>query len=84
MRYFCSNRNYCFVLVLQTVLIENNQNAVISPFSVKLILAIFAEAAGHGSSTNQEILTILSGIKTENDLRELYARPFVSLLVRRK
>lgn len=40
-----------------------------------------AEMAGSGSGAHREILSILPNIKTEDDLLELYASPFVSLLV---
>lgn len=69
------------VFFLQKVLNDNKQNTVISPFLIKLLLAILAEMAGQGSGTHREVLSILPGIQTENDLRELYAKPFVSLLV---
>lgn len=67
--------------MLQKVLNDNKQNIVVSPFLVKLLLAILAEMAGRGSGTHRELLSNLPGINTEDELRELYAKPFVSLLV---
>lgn len=66
---------------LQKVLSDYKQNTVISPFLIKLLLAILAEMAGSGSGSHRELLSNLPGIESENDLRELYAKPFVSLLV---
>lgn len=65
----------------QKVLSDNKENTVVSPFLVKLLLAILAEMTGRGSGAHSEILSILPGIKSENELHELYASPFVSLLV---
>lgn len=57
------------------------QNTVVSPFLVKLLLSILAEAAGQGTSTHRELLSILPSIRTEGETRELYGRTFGSLLV---
>lgn len=65
----------------QKILNDSKENTVISPFLIKLLLAVLAEMAGSGSSGHREILSILPDIKSENELHELYASPFVSLLV---
>lgn len=67
--------------LLQKVLNNDKQNTVVSPFLVKLLLAILAEMAGPGSAAHREIVSVLPSIDTETDLLELYASPFVSLLV---
>lgn len=64
------------------VLDDSNQNTVVSPFLVKLLLSILVEAAGQGTSTHRELLSILPSISTEEEMHELYARVFGSLLVR--
>lgn len=48
---------------------------------VKLLLSILVEAAGNGTSTHRELLTILPSISTEAEMHDLYARTFRSLLV---
>lgn len=66
----------------QKVLDANDQeNTVVSPFLVKLLLSILAEAAGQDTSTHRELLTVLPSIRTEEEIRELYGRTFGSLLV---
>lgn len=68
-------------MFLQKVLVNSDQNTVVSSFMVKLLLSISAEAAGQSTSTQNELLSILPGIESADDLRESYAKPFVSLLV---
>lgn len=60
---------------------NEQENTVVSPFLVKLLLSILAEAAGQDTSTHRELLTILPSIRTEEEIRELYGRTFGSLLV---
>ncbi|XP_055302785.1 serine protease inhibitor 27A-like [Sitodiplosis mosellana] len=59
---------------------NEQENTVVSPFLVKLLLSILAEAAGQDTSTHRELLTILPSIRTEEEIRELYGRTFGSLL----
>lgn len=54
---------------------------MLSPFLVKLLLSILVEAAGQGTSTHRELLSILPSISTEAEMRDLYAKTFGSLLV---
>lgn len=62
------------------VLDGSNQNTVVSPFLVKLLLSILVEAAGQGTSTHRELFSILPSVSSEEEMRELYARTFRSLL----
>lgn len=78
--FFFLNLNN-FFLLLQKVLNDNDQNTVVSPFLVKLLLSILAEAAGVGSSTHREMLSVLPNINKAEEIQDLYAKPFVALLV---
>lgn len=60
---------------------NDDQNTVVSPFLVKLLLSILAEAAGQDTSTHKELLSVLPSIRTVEETRELYGRTFGSLLV---
>lgn len=60
---------------------NEDQNTVVSPFLVKLLLSILAEAAGQDTSTHKELLSVLPSIRTVEETRELYGRTFGSLLV---
>lgn len=73
-----NKRKLCFQKVLDDSV---QQNTVVSPFLVKLLLSILAEAAGQGTSTHRELLSILPSIRTEEETRDLYGRTFGSLLV---
>lgn len=44
-------------------------------------LSILAEAAGPGTSTHRQLLTVLPSIRTQNETRMLYGAAFGSLLV---
>lgn len=66
---------------LQNVLYRNKENTITSPFLVKLLLSILAEAAGTGTSTHRELLSVLPSIKTTNETRDLYGKAFHSFLV---
>lgn len=54
---------------------------MISSFLVKVLLSILTEAAGVGTTTHRELLTILPSLENEADIRELYGKSFGSLLV---
>lgn len=60
---------------------KQNENVVVSPFLVKLLLSMLSEAAGQDTMTHRELLTVLPSIRTANATRELYGRAFGSLLV---
>jgi len=62
------------------VLITSNENTVISTFLVKLLLSILAEAAGTGTSTHRELLSVLPSVQTFTEARDLYGKAFGSLL----
>lgn len=65
----------------KNVLRSNDDNSVISPILVKVLLSILVEASGEGTATHRELLSILPSIRTEAEIRELYAKTFGSLLV---
>lgn len=60
--------------LLKLVLNEEPSNVIISPFSVKLSLALLAEAAGNGSRTQQELYSSLTDIRQPDNLRGFYRK----------
>lgn len=56
-------------------------NAIFSPFSIKLLLSILAEAAGQDTSTQKELRSVLPSIMSLLEARELYGKTFGLLLV---
>jgi len=58
----------------------NGSNTIISPFLVKLLLSILAEAAGSETSTHRELLSVLPSVQSNVQTRELYGKIFGSLL----
>lgn len=60
---------------------KESQNTILSPFFVKLMLSILGEAAGDRTSTQRELQSILPGLQTTVEARELYGKAFGSLLV---
>ncbi|XP_031618765.1 serine protease inhibitor 27A-like [Contarinia nasturtii] len=69
-----------YSLTKKVLFAGEQKNTVVSPFLVKLLLSMLAEAAGQDTITHRELLTVLPSIRTENQTRELYARAFGSLL----
>lgn len=60
--------------LLKLVLSEEPGNVIISPFSVKLALALLAEAAGNGSQTQRELYSTLTDIRQPDNLRGFYRK----------
>ncbi|KAH8279958.1 hypothetical protein KR054_012149 [Drosophila jambulina] len=62
--------------LLKTVLQNETsaKNVIISPFSVKLVLALLAEAAGAGTQTQQELANTQTDIRSQNNVREFYRK----------
>ncbi|XP_039952052.1 serine protease inhibitor 27A-like [Bactrocera tryoni] len=60
--------------LLKQVLSEEPGNVIISPFSVKLSLALLAEAAGNGSQTQRELYSTLTDIRQPDNLRGFYRK----------
>lgn len=50
------------------------QNVVFSPFSVKLVLALLAEATGNGTHSQQQLLATLDNVRTLENLRHFYRK----------
>lgn len=65
--------------LLRDVLEEENGNVIISPFSVKLLLALLAEAAGNNTQTQNELVKTLEVIKSPDNLRGFYKKMLTSL-----
>ncbi|XP_067621669.1 serine protease inhibitor 27A-like [Eurosta solidaginis] len=65
--------------LLKLVLQEEQGNVIISPFSVKLSLALLAEAAGNGSQTQHELYSTLTDIKKPDNLRGFYKKTLTVL-----
>ncbi|XP_036320952.1 serine protease inhibitor 27A-like [Rhagoletis pomonella] len=65
--------------LLKLVLHEESGNVIISPFSVKLSLALLAEAAGNGSLTQRELYNTLTDIKQPENLRGFYRKTLTVL-----
>ncbi|XP_037828853.1 serine protease inhibitor 27A [Lucilia sericata] len=65
--------------LLRDVLEEENTNVIISPFSVKLLLALLAEAAGNNTQTQRELIKTLEVIKSPDNLRGFYKKMLTSL-----
>ncbi|XP_039479694.1 serine protease inhibitor 27A [Drosophila santomea] len=62
--------------LLKTVLQNETaeKNVIISPFSVKLVLALLAEAAGAGTQTQVELANTQTDIRSQNNVREFYRK----------
>ncbi|XP_075151630.1 serpin 27A [Haematobia irritans] len=65
--------------LLRNVLKEEKTNVIISPFSVKLLLALLAEAAGNNTQTQHELVKTLEVIKSPDNLRGFYKKMLTSL-----
>ena len=65
--------------LLRHVLEEEQSNVIISPFSVKLLLALLAEAAGNNTQTQRELIKTLEVIKSPDNLRGFYKKVLTSL-----
>ncbi|CAD6996592.1 serine protease inhibitor 27A [Ceratitis capitata] len=65
--------------LIKLVLQEEQENVIISPFSVKLSLALLAEAAGNGSQTQRELYSTLTDIKQPDNLRGFYRKSLAVL-----
>lgn len=64
--------------LLKAVLAEPT-NVVISPFSVKIILATLAEAAGNNTQTQTELIRTLAVTNSLDNLRDFYKNVLASL-----
>lgn len=67
----------------QTVLSgKPTSNVILSPFSVKLLMSLLAEAAGTNTVTERELASVLPGVNSLLLARELYKGVLHSLQVR--
>lgn len=76
-----SPSNHTLIWFLQNVLAKNQSNTIISPFLVKLLLSVLAEAAGPNTSTERELQSIWPSIQSNIKTREHYGNIFKSLKV---
>uniref|UniRef100_A0A1B0BVM2 Serpin domain-containing protein n=1 Tax=Glossina palpalis gambiensis TaxID=67801 RepID=A0A1B0BVM2_9MUSC len=58
---------------------KNVTNVIISPFSIKLLLAVLAEATSNNTQTQRELLNTLEDIKSTDNLRGFYRKLLASL-----
>ncbi|XP_037927902.1 serine protease inhibitor 27A [Teleopsis dalmanni] len=65
--------------LLKNVVEEEQHNVIISPFSVKLILALLSEAAGNNTQTQKELIDTLTDIRSPDNLRGFYKKTLTSL-----
>lgn len=63
--------------VLQSETATEN-NVIISPFSIKLVLALLSEAAGVGTKTQTELINTQTDIRSANNIREFYHKTLIS------
>ncbi|KAH8411931.1 hypothetical protein KR222_002521, partial [Zaprionus bogoriensis] len=49
-------------------------NVIISPFSIKLVLALLSEAAGANTKTQTELISTQTDIRSANNVREFYRK----------
>lgn len=56
-------------------------NVIVSPFAVKLLMSLLAEAAGKDTVTERELSGVLPGVNSVFQARELYSRVLRSLQV---
>lgn len=66
-------------LYAQTMMLKDQSNMVVSPFSVKLLLVLLSEASGTDTTTQKELSIILSNIRAPYTARVLYGKIFNSL-----
>lgn len=65
--------------LLRDVMLEEKSNVIFSPFSVKLLLALLAEAAGNNTQTQNELMKTLEVIKSPDNLRGFYKKMLTAL-----
>lgn len=65
--------------LLKEILLKEEQNVIISPFSIKLVLALLSEAAGNNTQTQKELYSTLTDIRSQLNLRSFYKKILTSL-----
>lgn len=63
--------------LLKSVLLSETateNNVIISPFSIKLVLALLSEAAGANTKTQTELISTQTDIRSANNVREFYRK----------
>ncbi|XP_068140759.1 serine protease inhibitor 27A [Drosophila tropicalis] len=74
---FRSDSHDQFSWRLLTTILQNEtsaQNVIISPFSIKLVLALLSEAAGANTQTQRELIDTQTDIRSQNNVREFYRK----------
>lgn len=71
-----SHDNFSWQLLKSVLLSETaaQTNVIISPFSIKLVLALLSEAAGANTQTQTELISTQTDIRSANNVREFYRK----------
>ncbi|XP_062142091.1 serine protease inhibitor 27A [Drosophila sulfurigaster albostrigata] len=71
-----SHDNFSWQLLKSVLLSESTKqnNVIISPFSIKLVLALLSEAAGTNTATQSELISTQTDIRSANNVREFYRK----------
>ncbi|XP_034474804.1 serine protease inhibitor 27A [Drosophila innubila] len=71
-----SHDNFSWQLLKSVLLSETakQNNVIISPFSIKLVLALLSEAAGANTQTQTELISTQTDIRSANNVREFYRK----------
>ncbi|TDG45964.1 hypothetical protein AWZ03_007684 [Drosophila navojoa] len=71
-----SHDNFSWQLLKAVLLNDTEQqnNVIISPFSIKLVLAMLSEASGTNTKTQQELISTQPDIRSANNVREFYRK----------
>lgn len=65
----------------QNVLSEKTQNMILSPFLVRLMIAILAQAGSASANSQREIEIVLSNFQSTDETHEIYKKALGSMLV---
>ncbi|XP_017854379.1 serine protease inhibitor 27A [Drosophila busckii] len=68
--------NFSWNLLKSVLLSETatKRNVIISPFSIKLVLALLGEAAGENTATQHELVSTQTDVRSANNVREFYRK----------
>ncbi|KAL7742019.1 hypothetical protein ACLKA6_018273 [Drosophila palustris] len=71
-----SHDNFSWQLLKSVLLSETakQNNVIISPFSIKLVLALLSEAAGANTQTQTELISTQTDVRSANNVREFYRK----------
>lgn len=69
------------LLTFQKVLTENDKNAIVSPFFVKVLLSVLVEASGPETINHREIASAIASFAIIHDIHERYSQAYASISV---